>query len=127
MSRQELDLGKLDQFTPRAPAGEATGDTSAADAPSGSGPAGKGMAGKGMAGQGMKAGLQRLLDDPAPAAGAGGGLEGGFPSREPVDEAQLNIKLPRAEAARFRRLAKADRYTLGAFLTLLMDGHEGRE
>ena len=122
MSRQELDLGKLDQFTPRAPAGEAAGDAPAADAPSGSGPAGKGMAG-----QGMKAGLQRLLDDPAPAAGAGGGLEGGFPSREPVDEAQLNIKLPRAEAARFRRLAKADRYTLGAFLTLLMDGYEGRE
>lgn len=122
MSRQELDLGKLDQFTPRAPAGEADGDTPAVDAPSGSGPAGNGMAG-----QRMKAGLQRLLDDPAPAAGAAGGREGGFPSREPVDEAQLNIKLPRAEAARFRRLAKADRYTLGAFLTLLMDGYEGRE
>ena len=117
MSRQELDLGKLDQFTPRAPAGEAAGDPPAADAPSD----------RGSAGQGMKAGLQRLLDDPAPATGAGGGLEGGFPSREPVDEAQLNIKLPRAEAARFRRLAKADRYTLGAFLTLLMDEYEGRE
>lgn len=91
MSRQELDLGKLDQFTPRASAGAAAGDTLSADAQSGSGPTGPGMAG-----QGMKAGRQRLLDDPSPAA-------------------------------RFRRLAKADRYTLGAFLTLLMDGYEGRE
>ena len=105
MSRQELDLGKLDQFTPRPTTGDAS-------------------TGQGTD-QPLKFRLQRFPEDPAPA-GATAGLESGFPSREPSDEAQLNIKLPRAEAARFRRLAKANRYTLGAFLTLLMDGYEGR-
>jgi len=111
MSRQPLDLGKLDQFTPRPRDGhDAGGDRMASDAP---------------ARQSLKAGLDGLLaEDAAPTVGD---EFAGFPSREPVEEAQLNIKLPRAEAARFRRLAKADRYTLGAFLTLLMDGYEGRE
>jgi hypothetical protein len=49
-----------------------------------------------------------------------------FSLREPLDEAQLNIKLPRAEAARFRQLAKADRYTLGVFLTLLKTTMRGK-
>jgi len=82
MSRQALELSKLDQFTARAPAGGTPQETA------------------------LAATANR------------------FPSREPADEAQLNIKLPAAEAARFRRLAKADRYTLGAFLTQLMDGYE---
>lgn len=95
MSRQPLDLGKLDQFTPRPRDGHNTGN-------------------------------DRTASD-APAMPTGGDEFAGFPSREPVEEAQLNIKLPRAEAARFRQMAKADRYTLGAFLTLLMDRYEGRE
>ena len=95
MSRQELDLGRLSRFSTRP---RKAGD---AGAPSGRKP---------------KSGPERKSDIDEHV---------GFPSREPVDEAQLNIRLPRAEAARFRRLARADRYTLGAFLTLLMDGYEG--
>ena len=112
MSRQPLDLGRLDQFTPRPRDGHDTGrDRTGGDAP---------------ARQSLKAGLDGMLAGDAPATPTGGDEFAGFPSREPVEEAQLNIKLPRAEAARFRRLAKADRYTRGAFLTLLMDGYEGR-
>lgn len=102
MSRQQLDLSKLGQFSTKVGAGDGEG-----------------------ANTGQSQTAKRKPDD--------GGQhdstlppEAGFPSREPVDEAQLNIKLSPAEAARFRQLAKADRYTLGAFLTLLMDGYEGR-
>lgn len=102
MSRQQLDLSKLGQFNAKAGAGDGAG-----------------------ANTGQLATNKRKSDD-ADQHNSGATPEAGFPSREPVDEAQLNIKLSHAEAARFRQLAKADRYTLGAFLTLLMDGYEGR-
>lgn len=60
-----------------------------------------------------------------PASGATDWTErAGFPSREPVDDTTLTIRLPRVQAHRYRHLAKADRYTLGAFLEILMDAYE---
>jgi hypothetical protein len=103
MSRQELDLSKLGQFSAK-PDGS--------DLPA---------RGRKRPDKGQQAGAKHARPVNPVEAGVG------FPSREPVDEAQLNIKLSHADAARFRRLAKADRYTLGAFLTLLMDGYEGPE
>jgi len=50
-----------------------------------------------------------------------------FPSRESGDEGQMNVRAPEAVLARFRAMAKADRYTLGAFLEILMDAYEQRK
>lgn len=47
-----------------------------------------------------------------------------FPSRETSDEGQMNVRAPEAVLSRFRAMAKADRYTLGAFLEILMDQYE---
>jgi hypothetical protein len=49
-----------------------------------------------------------------------------FPSRERADDAQMNIKAPAATLARFRRLAKSERYRHGEFLEILMDAYESR-
>ena len=49
-----------------------------------------------------------------------------FPSRERSTENQLNIRAPEDVLARFKALAKADRYTHGAFLEILLDAYERR-
>ena len=49
-----------------------------------------------------------------------------FPSREHPDDAQMNIKAPAATLARFRQLAKSERYRHGEFLEILMNAYEGR-
>ncbi len=49
-----------------------------------------------------------------------------FPSRERADDAQMNIKAPAATLARFRQLAKSERYRHGEFLEILMDAYESR-
>jgi hypothetical protein len=49
-----------------------------------------------------------------------------FPSREPDDDGQINIKGPEATFERFRQLAKKERYRHAAFLAILMDAYEGR-
>ena len=50
----------------------------------------------------------------------------GFPSREALDEGQLNIKAPRDVLDRFKAMAKAERYKYGDFLEILMNSYEGR-
>ncbi|WP_066819095.1 hypothetical protein [Frigidibacter mobilis] len=50
-----------------------------------------------------------------------------FPSRERLDDSQLNIKAPEEVARRFRAMAKAERYTHGAFLEILMDAYDGKK
>lgn len=50
-----------------------------------------------------------------------------FPSREARPEAQMNIRAPAEVLERFRTLAKSDRYTLGAFLEILMDAYEEKQ
>jgi hypothetical protein len=47
-----------------------------------------------------------------------------FPSRERSDEAQMNIKASAATLARFRQMAKQERYKYGEFLQILMDAYE---
>ncbi|WP_390264810.1 hypothetical protein [Halodurantibacterium flavum] len=47
-----------------------------------------------------------------------------FPSRERPDDAQINIKAPAAVLHRFRSMAKKERYTLGAFLEILMEAYD---
>ena len=49
-----------------------------------------------------------------------------FPSRERPDDLQMNIKAPAATLARFRQLAKNERYRHGEFLEMLMNAYEGR-
>ena len=50
-----------------------------------------------------------------------------FPSRERPDDRQINIKAPEEVLRRFRAMAKAERYTLGAFLEILMDAYDGKK
>lgn len=51
-----------------------------------------------------------------------------FPSREPDAKAdQINLKLSTQEKARFKRLAKKERYNHGEFLTVLMDAYERQQ
>ena len=50
-----------------------------------------------------------------------------FPSRESSDEGQMNIRASESVLDRFRVMAKADRYTYGAFLEILMDAYEQRK
>ncbi|CAN7667567.1 hypothetical protein LJR030_002884 [Rhizobium sp. LjRoot30] len=50
-----------------------------------------------------------------------------FPSRETDEDAQINIKASSTSIARFRAMAKAERYRHGEFLELLMDAYEKRE
>jgi len=47
-----------------------------------------------------------------------------FPSREAVDDSQMNIKAPTAVLDRFRAMAKAERYRHGEFLEILMNAYE---
>ncbi|MBB4000096.1 hypothetical protein [Aureimonas pseudogalii] len=48
-----------------------------------------------------------------------------FPSREPDAKGdQINLKLSSEEKARFKRMAKKERYNHGEFLTVLMDAYE---
>lgn len=49
-----------------------------------------------------------------------------FPSRERSDDAQINIRAPSDVLHRFRAMAKKERYTLGAFLEILMDSYDGK-
>jgi hypothetical protein len=49
-----------------------------------------------------------------------------FPSRERLDEAQMNIKAAATTLYRFRQMAKRERYKHGDFLEILMDAYEGR-
>ena len=46
-----------------------------------------------------------------------------FPSREAIDDSQMNIKAPAEILERFRGLAKAERYRHGEFLQILMDAY----
>lgn len=48
-----------------------------------------------------------------------------FPSRERMDEAQMNIKASNAVVNRFRHLARKERYRHGEFLEILMNAYEG--
>lgn len=50
-----------------------------------------------------------------------------FPSREVDEDAQINIKASSSSIARFRAMAKAERYRHGEFLEILMDAYEKRE
>jgi|GEM_PF-4738220 len=52
-----------------------------------------------------------------------------FPSREPDQEqhVQLNIRLEGHVSDRFRAAAKADRYSYGAFLKILLDHYENSQ
>lgn len=50
-----------------------------------------------------------------------------FPSRESSDEGQMNIRAPEPVLERFRAMAKADRYKLGAFLEILMNAYEQKQ
>ncbi|SEA87642.1 hypothetical protein [Rubrimonas cliftonensis] len=47
-----------------------------------------------------------------------------FPSREPADDAQMNIRASKVEIERFKAMAKAERYRHGEFLVILMDAYE---
>lgn len=47
-----------------------------------------------------------------------------FPSREALEDDQINIKAPYTTLVRFRLMAKAERYKHGAFLEILMDAYE---
>lgn len=47
-----------------------------------------------------------------------------FPSRERSDEGQINIRAPSDVLQRFRQMAKKERYTLGAFLEILMKSYD---
>lgn len=49
-----------------------------------------------------------------------------FPSRERSDEGQLNIRTSKENVLRFKAMAKAERYTQGAFLQILMDAYQNR-
>ena len=108
MARKELDLGRLARFGPK---GGGQGDGAGADAP---------------ATTSSQAQAPGRDQGAAAAPGIDWDARAGFPSREPVDETSLTIRLPRVQAHRFRQMAKADRYTLGAFLEILMDAYEGR-
>jgi len=50
----------------------------------------------------------------------------GFPSREALQEGQLNIKAPIDVLDRFKAMAKAERYKYGDFLEILMNSYERR-
>ena len=50
----------------------------------------------------------------------------GFPSREALDEGQLNIKASTDVLDRFKAMAKAERYKYGDFLEILMNSYEIR-
>lgn len=52
--------------------------------------------------------------------------ESAFPSREAEIEGQLNIRASRDTIKRFRSMAKKERYTLGAFLEILMNAYESK-
>lgn len=43
------------------------------------------------------------------------------------DYEQLNLRIPEKEAQRFRVMADANRYKLGAFLCVLMDAYESNK
>jgi hypothetical protein len=47
-----------------------------------------------------------------------------FPSREAVDDDQINIKGPRAVLDRFRNLRKSERYKYADLLSMMMDAFE---
>ncbi len=49
-----------------------------------------------------------------------------FPSRERVDDDQLNIRAPASVLGRFRRMAKAERYKHGEFLEVLINAYAER-
>lgn len=51
-----------------------------------------------------------------------------FPSREPDAKGdQINLKLSTEEKARFKRMAKNERYNHGEFLTVLMDAYDRQQ
>lgn len=47
-----------------------------------------------------------------------------FPSRDPQQDDQINIKAPSSTLVRFKRMAKSERYKYGEFLERLMDAYE---
>lgn len=49
-----------------------------------------------------------------------------FPSRERLDDAQINIKAPNAIISHFRQLARKERYRHGEFLEVLMSAYESK-
>ncbi|GAA4664409.1 hypothetical protein [Bartonella pachyuromydis] len=49
-----------------------------------------------------------------------------FPSREQLDETQINIKASMVIIDRFRSMAEKERYRHGEFLEILMDTYEQR-
>lgn len=49
-----------------------------------------------------------------------------FPSREQSEDSQINIKANINTIARFRTMAKQDRYRHGEFLEILIDFYEQR-
>ena len=49
-----------------------------------------------------------------------------FPSRERLDDAQINIKAPNAIISNFRQLARKERYKHGEFLEVLMSAYEAK-
>ena len=107
MGRNELDLGRLSQFGSKGQGQDAPGkDERPATEPPAT-PA---------------APDQTAAERP----GRDWEREAGPPSREPVDEVSVTIRMPRAQAMRFRALAKEERYKLGAFLERLMDHYEDR-
>ena len=50
-----------------------------------------------------------------------------FPSRERLDDAQINIKAPNAIIRHFRQLARKERYRHGEFLEVLMSAYENKQ
>ncbi len=50
-----------------------------------------------------------------------------FPSRERLDDDQINIKGPTEVLHRFRAMAKAERYKHSTFLEILMDAYDGKK
>lgn len=60
---------------------------------------------------------------PTPAAKKAVDVVTSFPSRDPSQDGQLNIKAPVDVLRRFQAMAKADRYTYGEFLELLLNAY----
>lgn len=49
-----------------------------------------------------------------------------WPSREPLNEAQINIRAQREDIERFKRLCRDDRRKQGDMLRILLDRFEGK-
>jgi hypothetical protein len=97
---RSLDLDRLRQFEPPAPAPVAA----PASAPV----------------------FETKMADPMAAVAPDPGAPSRWPSREPIRDGQVSIKAPLDVIGRFRAMCRDDRRTYADMLTILMDRYEGR-